>query len=73
MTKFRIQFLGGGTNRGAAVIEERDFLAASVAEAVEAAATELWPSDAHECRVVDLDGREVFRRNRTDAPRPAGS
>jgi hypothetical protein len=33
-------------------------------------ATEHWPPEARACRVVDLDGREVFHRNRSDALRP---
>jgi hypothetical protein len=69
MTKFRVQFLGNPTNRGAAVLEERDLSGVSVEEAVEAAAAEPWPSEARACRVVDLDGREVFYRSRADAPR----
>jgi hypothetical protein len=69
MTKFRIQFLGSPTDRGAAVLEERDLLAANIREAIEAVATEHWPPKATAYRVVDLDGREVFRRIRSDALR----
>ena len=64
MTKFRIQFLGSPTDRGVAVLEERDLLAANVGEAVEAVATERWPPEARAYRVIDLDGREVFHRSR---------
>jgi hypothetical protein len=70
MTKFRVQFLGNPTNRGAAVLEERDHSGASVEEAVEVAATEPWPPQARACCVVDLDGREVFHRSKSDAPEP---
>jgi hypothetical protein len=70
MIKFRIQFLGSPTDRGAAVLEERDLLAANVGEAVEAVATEPWPPKARAYRLVDLDGREAFHRSRSDALRP---
>jgi hypothetical protein len=68
MTNFRIQFLGSPTDQSVAVLEERDLLAASVSEAIEATAAEHWPPDARAYRIVDLDGREVFHRNRADDP-----
>ena len=58
---FWIQFLGHPEGPRVPVIEERVLRASTADEARRAASVITWPAGAHASRVNDLDGRDVFR------------
>jgi hypothetical protein len=62
---YRLQFLGGPTALGTAVLIET-IVAGTVDAAIKHAAEVEWPPDATALRLVDLDGREVYERTRID-------
>jgi len=67
MVKFRLQFLGSPTDRGAAILDEREINAADATVALREAAETPWPPRARAYRLVDLDGREVDWRSRAES------
>ena len=62
---YRLQFLGGPTALGTAVLIETT-VAGSVDAAIRHAAEVEWPPGATALRLVDLDGWEVYERTRVD-------
>lgn len=62
--RYRLQFLGPPTERGAPVLAETSLVAASIEAAIDHAVEAEWPPGAHVLRLVDLDGREVYQRHR---------
>jgi hypothetical protein len=63
---YRLQFLGGPTAHGTAVLIETNVVAGSVDAAIRHAAEAEWPPGATALRLVDLDGREVYERTKVD-------
>ena len=61
-----LQFLGGPTAHGTAVLIETNVVAGSVDAAIRHAAEAEWPPGATGLRLVDLDGREVYERTKAD-------
>ena len=61
-----LQFLGGPTANGTAVLIETNVVAGSVDAAIRHAAEAEWPPGATALRLVDLDGREVYERTKVD-------
>ena len=61
-----LQFLGGPTAHGTAVLIETNVVAGSVDAAIRHAAEAEWPPGATGLRLVDLDGRMVYERTRVD-------
>ena len=61
-----LQFLGGPTAHGTAVLIETNVVAGSVDAAIRYAAEAEWPPGATGLRLVDLDGREVYERTKAD-------
>ena len=58
--QFRIQFLGGESDRGPTILEEVEARASDVSTAIREAAHTRWPPRAIGFRIVDHDGREVL-------------
>ena len=61
-----LQFLGGPTTHGTAVLIETNVVAGSVEAAIRHAAEAEWPPGATAVRLVDLDGLEVYGRTKVD-------
>ena len=61
---YRIQFVGGETERGASVLKEIGLRASDPSEAVREASRLRWPPRAIGFRLIDRDGQEVFGRDR---------
>ena len=66
MRRFRLQFLGGTTDRAAIVLDEREVRSADVTAAVQEIADVVWPPHAIRVRLVDVDGRVVHEESRGD-------
>ncbi len=66
MRRFRLQFLGGTTDRAAIVLEEREIRSVDVSAAAQQVAEIVWPTQATGLRLVDLDGRVVHEESRAD-------
>lgn len=62
--RLRVQFLGPPGDLGPIVLTERLSRAADLEEAKLEIANVPWVDQAHACRLVDLDGRELYRRER---------
>jgi len=61
---YRIQFVGGETERGTSVLKEIGLRASDPSEAVREASRLRWPTRAIGFRLIDREGQEVFGRNR---------
>ena len=58
---FRIQFMGAGTDSTPSVLREDEIRASDVSAAIIAAAIAAWPPRTIALRILDREGREVFR------------
>ena len=63
---FRIQFVGAAPNRGPTNLTEVEVQVADVSAAIVAAANVAWPPRTIGLRILDGEGREVFRRQKSD-------
>ena len=63
---FRIQFVGAAPNRGPTNLTEVEVQVADVSAAIVAAANVAWPPRTIRLRILDGEGREVFRRQKSD-------
>jgi hypothetical protein len=61
---YRIQFVGGGAERGTTILKEVRLNATDPSEAVREASRLRWPPHAIGFRLIDRDGQEVFGRDR---------
>jgi hypothetical protein len=66
MRRFRLQFLGGTTDRVAIVLDEREVRSPDVSAAVQEIADIVWPTHAIGLRLVDLEGHVVHEESRGD-------
>jgi hypothetical protein len=65
---FRLQFLGGATDRAPTILGEREIHAVDASEAIRAAADVPWAPTVIGLRLVDIEGRKVFERLKADDP-----
>ncbi|HKN28986.1 MAG TPA: hypothetical protein VJY34_14300 [Roseiarcus sp.] len=61
---YRIQFIGGGTERGTSVPKEVRLNASDPSEAIREASRLCWPPRAIGFQLIDREGREAFGRDR---------
>jgi hypothetical protein len=64
---FRIQFIGAETDSGRSILREVEIRASDVSAAIIGAAIAAWPPKTMELRILDREGREVFRRQEADS------
>ena len=62
--RFRIQFMGAGTDSTPSVLREDEIRASDVSAAIIAAAIAAWPPHTIALRILDREGREVFGRQK---------
>ena len=62
--RFRIQFMGAGTDSTPSVLREDEIRASDVSAAIIAAAIAAWPPHTIALRILDREGHEVFGRQK---------
>jgi len=62
--RFRIQFMGAGTDSTPSVLREDEIRASDVSAAIIAAAIAAWPAHTIALRILDREGHEVFGRQK---------
>ncbi len=63
---FRIQFVGAAPARGPTTLRQVEIQVADVSAAIVAAANIAWPPRTIGLRILDGEGREVFKRQKAD-------
>ena len=63
---FRIQFVGAAPALGPTTLREVEIQAADLSAAIVAAANIAWPARTIGLRILDGEGREVFKRQKAD-------
>ena len=64
--RFRIQYVGSPSDRGASVLKEVEIQVPNVSAAIVAAASLAWPPGTIGLRFLDHEGLEVFERHKAD-------
>jgi hypothetical protein len=62
--RFRIQFMGAGSDSTPSVLREDEIRASDVSAAIIAAAIAAWPPHTIALRILDREGHEVFGRQK---------
>jgi len=62
--RFRIQFMGAGTDAKPLILREDEIRASDVSAAIIAAAIAAWPPHTVALRILDREGHEVFGRQK---------
>ena len=62
--RFRIQFMGAGTDSKPLILREDEIRASDVSAAIIAAAIAAWPPHTTALRILDREGHEVFGRQK---------
>lgn len=66
-TLYRLRYYAAGSVGAHLIVEEIDFSASAVAEAVSMADKFPWPPNSNSWRLFDLDGIEIGNRIRADS------
>lgn len=63
---FRIQFVGAASDHGSIILREVEIQVMDLSGAIVAAANIAWPPRTIGLRILDGEGREIFRRQKAD-------